>query len=145
MGILSIIFQILLAAFFLMTGSKIATGKMAEEFKRFGFPAFFNLLTRSLEIIGALGMLIGIWSPIVALFSGLLLSVTMLVAAFTLIVIAKDPFKKAISAIILCIISIFVALYNYLVLLLKSHNNQILYDFRRCEEPSFASNNIESR
>ncbi|WP_436938036.1 DoxX family protein [Staphylococcus xylosus] len=116
MNILIIIFQILLAAFFLMTGSKIATGKMAEEFKRFGFPSLFNLLTGTLEIIGALSMLLGIWTPVIALFSGLLLSTTMLVAAFTLIVIAKDPFKKAMPAIILCVISVFVALYNYSII-----------------------------
>lgn len=67
---------------------------MAEEFKRFGLPAFFNILTGALELIGAAGMLAGIWMPILALLSGLLLGGTMLAAAFTLIVLARDPFKK---------------------------------------------------
>lgn len=68
---------------------------MAEEFKRFGLPAFFNILTGALELIGAAGMLAGIWIPTLALLSGLLLGGTMLAAAFTLIVLAKDPFKKS--------------------------------------------------
>ncbi len=61
-----------------MTGTKIISGKMAEEFKRFGLPSFFNFLTGAFEIVGAIGMLIGIWIPIVALLAGLLLGGTML-------------------------------------------------------------------
>ncbi|MBF7029981.1 DoxX family protein [Staphylococcus kloosii] len=114
MNIVIIVLQILLALFFFMTGSKIATGKMAEEFRRFGFPSFFNLLTGSIELIGALGMLIGIWFPIVAIIAGLLIFGTMLVAALTLIFIAKDPIKKSVPAMILCILSIVVTLYNIL-------------------------------
>lgn len=85
---------------------------MAEEFKRFGLPAFFNVLTGALELIGASGMLIGIWIPTIALLSGLLLGGTMLAAAFTLIVLAKDPFKKAIPALVLFALSIGVSLYH---------------------------------
>ena len=36
----------------------------------------------------------------------------MLAAAFTLLVIARDPFKKAIPAIILCLLSFTIALYH---------------------------------
>lgn len=89
-----------------MTGTKIISGKMADEFKRFGFPAIFNFLTGAFEIIGALGMLIGIWIHFAAVFAGLLLGGTMFVAAFTLLLIVKDPFKKAVPAIILLILSI---------------------------------------
>jgi len=89
-----------------MTGTKIISGKMAGEFKRFGFPSIFNFLTGAFEIVGALGMLIGIWFPYVAIIAGLLLGGTMFVAALTLIVIVKDPFKKAIPAIILLILSL---------------------------------------
>lgn len=81
----------ILAVFFVVTGSKIISGKMAEEFKRFGLPAFFNVLTGAIELIGAAGMLIGIWMPTIAMLSGLLLGGTMLAAAFTLIVLAKIP------------------------------------------------------
>ena len=33
----------------------------------------------------------------------------------------------------------------FLVLLLKSHNRQILLDFRRCQNVSFTSSDIESK
>jgi len=96
-----------------MTGFKIASGKMADEFKRFGFPPFFNLLTGSFELIGAIGMIVGIWVPVAALLAGLLLGGTMLVAAFTLIAVAKDPFNKAIPSIVLTLISLFIAYYHF--------------------------------
>ncbi|CAJ1315092.1 DoxX-like protein [Paenibacillus nuruki] len=96
-----------------MTGFNIASGKMAEEFKRFGFPSFFNILTGSFEIIGAIGMIIGIWVPVVALLAGFILGGTMLVAAFTLIVIAKDALAKAIPSIVLSLISLFIAYYHF--------------------------------
>ncbi|MCY7569652.1 DoxX family protein [Bacillus safensis] len=109
-----LILQIVLAAFFFVTGSKIISGKMAEEFKRFGLSAFFNVLTGAFELIGAAGMLIGIWMPTIAILSGLLLGGTMLAAAFTLIVLAKDPFKKALPALVLFALSIGVSLYYIL-------------------------------
>ncbi|MGQ0441004.1 DoxX family protein, partial [Bacillus sp. B-TM1] len=97
------IVKVVLFVFFLMTGTKIISGKMADEFKRFGLPSFFNFLTGAFEIVGAIGMLIGIWIPTVALLAGLLLGGTMLAAALTLIVLARDPFKKAIPALVLFI------------------------------------------
>ncbi|MBJ7944595.1 DoxX family protein [Bacillus toyonensis] len=106
------IVNVLLFVFFLMTGTKIISGKMAEEFKRFGLPSFFNFLTGAFEIVGAIGMLIGIWIPIVALLAGLLLGGTMLAAALTLIVLARDPFKKAIPALVLFVLSIGISCYH---------------------------------
>ncbi|WP_163254187.1 DoxX family protein [Bacillus tropicus] len=104
--------KVVLFLFFLMTGTKIISGKMADEFKRFGLPSFFNFLTGAFEIIGAIGMLIGIWIPTVALLAGLLLGGTMLAAALTLIVLARDPFKKAIPALVLFVFSLGISLYH---------------------------------
>ncbi|PEB16848.1 DoxX family protein [Bacillus toyonensis] len=106
------IVKVLLFVFFLMTGTKIISGKMAEEFKRFGLPSFFNFLTGAFEIVGAIGMLIGIWIPIVALLAGLLLGGTMLAAALTLIVLARDSFKKAIPTLVLFVLSIGISCYH---------------------------------
>ncbi|MGQ3543011.1 DoxX family protein [Bacillus cereus] len=106
------IVKVVLFLFFLMTGMKIISGKMADEFKRFGLPSFFNFLTGVFEIVGAIGMLIGIWIPVVALWAGLLLAGTMLAAALTLIVLARDPFKKAIPALVLFVLSLGVSLYH---------------------------------
>ncbi|UYX50011.1 DoxX family protein [Bacillus thuringiensis] len=98
---------VVLFVFFLMTGTKIISGKMADEFKRFGLPSFLNFLTGAFEIVGAIGMLIGIWVPILALLAG-----TMLAAALTLIVLARDPFKKAIPALVLCVLSLGISFYH---------------------------------
>ncbi|WP_242268063.1 DoxX family protein [Bacillus cereus group sp. BfR-BA-01352] len=106
------IVKAVLFLFFLMTGTKIISGKMAEEFKRFGLPSFFNFLTGAFEIVGAIGMLIGIWVPTVALLAGLLLGGTMLAAALTLVVLARDPFKKAIPALVLFVLSVGISLYH---------------------------------
>lgn len=106
------IVKVVLFVFFLMTGTKIISGKMADEFKRFGLPSFFNFLTGAFEIVGAIGMLIGIWIPTVALLAGLLLGGTMLAAALTLIVLARDPFKKAIPALVLFVLSLGISLYH---------------------------------
>ncbi|MED0903065.1 DoxX family protein [Bacillus nitratireducens] len=106
------IVKVVLFLFFIMTGTKIISGKMADEFKRFGLPSFFNFLTGAFEIVGAIGMLIGIWFPTVALLAGFLLGGTMLAAALTLIVLAKDPFKKAIPALVLFVLIVGVSLYH---------------------------------
>ena len=82
---LVIIFQVILGIFFMITGTRIISGKMANEFSRFGLPPIFNFLTGFIEIICSIGMIVGIWYPIVALLSGLLLGATMLVAVFTLL------------------------------------------------------------
>ncbi len=113
MSILMNILQVLLCGFFLMTGIKIISGKMAEEFQRFGFPPFFNFLTGFFEIVGAVGMLAGIWFHTIALFAGLLLGGTMLAAAFTLIVLAGDKFQKSIPALVLCFLSLAVSFYHF--------------------------------
>ncbi|PQP81022.1 hypothetical protein C0Q44_25200 [Paenibacillus sp. PCH8] len=108
------VLQVLLGVFFLFTGSKIISGGMADEFKRFGLPSFFNVLTGSFEIVGAIGMIAGIWLPYLAFWAGLLLGGTMLAGAFTLIVLAKDPIQKAIPALVLFILSLIVSLVHFL-------------------------------
>ena len=65
MYILIIIIQVLLAVLFLLTGIKIYSGKMAHEFKRFGYPNYFNKLTGSIELIGSLSMFLGVWLSLI--------------------------------------------------------------------------------
>ncbi|AZN41755.1 DoxX family protein [Paenibacillus albus] len=105
------ILQAVLGAFFIFTGTTIISGKMANEFKKLGLPSLFNFLTGFIEIVGAIGMIAGYWFPISALLAGLLLGTTMLVAAFMLIVVARDPFKKAIPAMLLSLLSYIIAIY----------------------------------
>ncbi|WP_427181299.1 DoxX family protein [Paenibacillus sp. TC-CSREp1] len=113
MSIFITVLQVLLGIFFLFTGSKIISGKMADEFKRFGLPSFFNVMTGSFEIVGAVGMIVGIWMPVTAILAGVLLGGTMLAGAFTLIVLAKDPIQKAIPALVLFVLSLIVSVYHF--------------------------------
>ncbi|QHW29660.1 DoxX family membrane protein [Paenibacillus rhizovicinus] len=84
---------------------------MAKEFEKLGLPSFFNFLTGSFEIAGSIGMIAGFWYQKAASLAGLMLGSTMLVAAFMLIVIARDPLKKALPAIVLSLLSFAIALY----------------------------------
>ncbi|QGQ96114.1 DoxX family membrane protein [Paenibacillus psychroresistens] len=110
---LIIILKVIVGIFFMITGTRIITGKMAKEFSRFGLPSVFNFLTGFIEILCSFGMILGIWFPIAAMLSGFLLGATMLAAAFILLVVARDPFKKAIPSIILCLLSLTIATLSF--------------------------------
>lgn len=104
------ILQVLVGIFFMFTGVRIISGKMAHEFKRFGLPPIFNFMTGFIEIVSSLGMILGLWYAITAAVAGLLLGATMLAAAFVLLVVAKDPFGKAIPSIVLCLLSVAISM-----------------------------------
>ena len=72
-------------------------------------------------------MLIGIWIPVIALWAGLLLAGTMLAYAFTLIVLARDPFKKAIPALVLFVLSLGISLYH----IFKNNRKLLNFHFMR--------------
>ncbi|MDR6551946.1 DoxX family protein [Paenibacillus qinlingensis] len=105
-----LILQVIVGVFFMFTGVRIISGKMANEFKRLGTPPVFNFLTGLIEIVCSIGMIVGIWVSMVATLTGILLGGTMLVAAGMLLFVAKDPFSKAIPAIILCLLSAVIAI-----------------------------------
>lgn len=109
-----LVLQCFVALFFMFTGVRIISGKMSKEFERFGLPPIFNFMTGLIEIMSSIGMIVGIWLPIVAVLSGILLGATMLVASFVLVVVAKDPFPKAIPALVLCLLSVFISI-NYMM------------------------------
>jgi len=85
MSIPIIIIQVVLGLLFLSIGSMtVAGGKMfVENFRRFGYPQWFRVVTGSLEVLGGLGLLIGIWLPWLAAFASAGLTLVMLGAVFT--------------------------------------------------------------
>ncbi|REE94651.1 DoxX-like protein [Paenibacillus taihuensis] len=107
---ITMILQVIVGVFFMFTGVRIVSGRMAHEFKRFGLPPIFNFVKGLIEIVSSLGMIAGIWFSVTAVLAGLLLAVTMLAATFILIVIAKDPFTKAIPSVVLCLASTEIAI-----------------------------------
>lgn len=90
---------------------KIIFGKMVDEFKWFGLFLFFNFLIGVFEIVGVIGMLIGIWILIVVLWVGLLLGGMMFVVVLMLIVLVRDFFKKVIFVFVLFVFSLGISLY----------------------------------
>jgi putative oxidoreductase len=113
MHIVSIVLQVLLGLMFLMSGvMKFGAKQHVEGFKHYGYPQGFRIITGLVEIIGAAGMIVGIWYPINATLAGLWLGVTMLGAAITHIRV-KDPAKLAIPSIVLLILSIVVTVLNW--------------------------------
>jgi putative oxidoreductase len=90
MGVIIIILQVLLGIIFIITGSKIVSGAMNEEFVRMGYPQVFNQITGA--IMGA----------------SVVLGCTMLAGALSLIFLAKDPLIKALPATILLLLNVLI-------------------------------------
>jgi len=112
MHITSTILQVILGLGFLMFGfMKFGTKQQVEAFKHFGYSQGFRAFTGLVEVIGAVGMIIGIWYPLISTLAGILLGIIMLGAIITHIRV-KDPGKIMGTPIILLILSIAVAVLN---------------------------------
>ncbi|MGB3682638.1 MAG: DoxX family protein [Rubrobacteraceae bacterium] len=109
MGVLTVILQVVLGLAFLGAGgSKLAGARqMKGDFDRFGYPRWFMYFTGGLETVAALGVLAGIFVPVLALLGGLLLVATM-VGAIATHVRMKDPGSKIASPAILLSLAIIV-------------------------------------
>lgn len=111
MGIIILILQVILGLFFIMTGVKIFSGEMKQEFARFGYPSIFNKITGAFEFIGAIAMLIGIFYSPLALFASALIGLTMLAGVLSHILLGKDPVTKAMPAIVLFLLNLIIFIY----------------------------------
>jgi putative oxidoreductase len=111
--IAAIVLQILLALMFLMAGfSKFKDKRQVEAFEHYGYPQWFRIVTGIVELVGAIGMIVGIWYPMVAHLAGVWLGITMLVAVITHIR-AKDPAKMVLFPAILFVLNALVALLQW--------------------------------
>lgn len=112
MHITSIVLQVILGLGFLMFGlMKFGAKQMVQEFQRYGYSQGFRVFSGFIEVIGAVGMILGIWLPQFAALAGILLAATMFGALITHIRI-KDPVKNLGAPFILLILSIVVAIMN---------------------------------
>ena len=107
MGVVAIVLQVVLGlAFVGAGGSKLAGAQqMIEDFDRFGYPRWFMYFTGAVEITGALGALVGIFVPGLAVFGGLLLAATMVGAVFTHIRM-RDPVSKMVPPGVLLLLAV---------------------------------------
>lgn len=107
---MAIVFEILRAlsmVTFLYYGwACVFADSMAAEFERFGL-ARIRTLVGSLELLGALGLLVGyVFPPVVVVSSGGL-CLLMLLGVGTRIYVG-DPFVESLPALALCLINAFV-------------------------------------
>ena len=81
---------------------------MEDEFKRYGFSQF-RLLTGYLELLGAIGVIVGLYlTPLIYILSTLCLALLMALGIWTRVRV-KDPWYQIIPAIILFILNIFLS------------------------------------
>lgn len=85
------------------------------EFRRYGYPQWFRLVTGVIEIGSGIGLIAGIlWRPELALVGGILFSGVMAGAVLTHIRIGDPPSKTAIPAVILVLTAVLLT-YRHLL------------------------------
>ncbi|TVP59002.1 MAG: hypothetical protein EA351_02365 [Gemmatimonadales bacterium] len=84
---------------------------MAEEFRRFGLSRF-RRLTGSLEILGALGLLVGLWVTPVMLAASGGLALLMALGVGTRVRV-RDSLLETLPAAVLLLVNVFVFLYAW--------------------------------
>lgn len=86
-----------------------------KDFERYDYPEWFRFVTGGIELIGGLGLLVGIvFAPILAVIGGLLIAATMIGAILTHLFRVDDPLWRSVGPTIYLIAGLFVA--SYLVL-----------------------------
>src|SRR5690349_2899302 len=110
MSIPIIVVQVVLGLLFVVIGSMTVAGRkmFVENFRRFGYPQWFRIVTGSLEVLGGLGLLIGIWLPWLAALASAGLTLVMLGAVVTE-VRTREPLQKIILPIVMGTLAIVVA------------------------------------
>jgi putative oxidoreductase len=118
MSIPIIIVQVVLGLLFLGIGSMTIAGRkmFVENFRRFGYPQWFRVVTGSLEVLGGLGLLIGIWLPWLSALASAGLTLVMLGAVFTQ-VRTKEAWQKIVVPLVVGVLSIVVAVSYWPMLL----------------------------
>jgi len=118
MSILIIIIQVVLGLLFVGIGSMTIAGRkmFVENFRRFGYPQWFRIVTGSLEVLGGIGLLIGIWLPWLSALASAGLTLVMLGAVFTQ-VRTKESWQKIVVPLVVGVLSIVVAVSYWPMLL----------------------------
>ena len=110
MSIPIIVVQVVLGLLFVGIGSMTVAGRkmFVENFRRFGYPQWFRIVTGSLEVLGGLGLLIGIWLPWLAALASAGLTLVML-GAFLTEVRTREPLLKIVLPLVMGALAIVVA------------------------------------
>ena len=118
MSIPIMIVQIILGLLFVGIGSMTIAGRkmFVENFRHFGYPQWFRVVTGSLEVLGGIGLLIGIWLPWLAALASAGLTLVMLGAVFTQ-VRTRESLQKIVLPIVMGVLAIVVAVSYWPMLL----------------------------
>ena len=101
---MQVLFTLLSAVTFIAYGTLcLTTNHMKKEFQRYGL-AKYRRLTGVLELLGGLGLLMGLKIKLILIISSAGLGLLMSLGAFTRFRV-KDPFIEIIPAIILLILN----------------------------------------
>ncbi len=97
---------VLIISFFVYGARCLFGEAMVHEFKRWGLP-HLQYLTGLLEVLGALGLVVGRWFPWLGFFSAAGLALLMLCGIFVRIRV-KDTLFQTLPAVLFLVISVFV-------------------------------------
>ncbi|GAA0242282.1 hypothetical protein GCM10009000_067410 [Halobacterium noricense] len=87
------------------------------QFNQFRYPQWFLVVTGGVEVIGGLGLLVGlVFAPILGVFGGLLIAVTMIGAILTHLVRVDDPPSASVPAAIFLVAGLVVTIPRLLAL-----------------------------
>jgi uncharacterized membrane protein YphA (DoxX/SURF4 family) len=114
MVIVAIVLQVLLALGFLLAGSgKVTSAKQSlQQRDHLHVAPWFWRLTGVLELLGAVGLVVGIFAHPVAIIAGILLAIIMIGASGTHIM-RRDSFSHLAPALILLVLAVAVAVLQW--------------------------------
>lgn len=107
MNVVAIVLQVLLGVVFVMSGATKLTGQKmhVDNFDRWLLPQWFRLVTGVVEILVALGLIVGIWADDLGWWAAFALTIVMLVGILVHVRV-KDPLKLSAPAIVLFVLSL---------------------------------------
>lgn len=104
---------ILNSVFFVFYGIQCFTSKkLASDFKRFGLPDSQRILTGVLQLLASIGLLVGIFLPVVGLMAAGGLGLMMLVA-FIIRVKVRDGFAETAPSILFMVLNLWLMVYFF--------------------------------
>jgi hypothetical protein len=85
---------------------KLIGGKQAREmWSHYHLPSWFRVVTGAVEVVGAIGLMAGIWMSALTLPSVALIGVTMIGAIYSHFALARDGVRGALPATILLVLT----------------------------------------
>lgn len=114
MQVAAVIVEILLGLAFLAAGGQKLAGAESQKeiFTHLKYPIWFMYVAGLVEVIGALGMIVGIFSPIWAFLAGLLLTAQM-IGALASHARVKDPVQRMVPSSVLLVLAVAVIFLEY--------------------------------